>query len=342
MKYLSLIFLALLWTTVSMAQNKALLIGVGNYEPSTGWKSIGSCNDVDILSKSLSSSFRITTLTNEKATYNNIITAINQLINNCKQGDTVLIHFSGHGQQMLTDDKNEPDCLDEALVPYDAPMLKSKTYNGERHLTDNQVGIIIEKLRKKAGANGLVVVTIDACFSDSMHRDGEDESQSDSLARRGGADFFGSNFISQDSINFICSKRQILDNSPMEKIEGGANVALISACESFLKSFDIKVDGINYGPLSYAVAQSFLTHNLSDFDAWMDNVDSVMKKTTCNQHPKIRTTLNYSPKSKPAKSSVQTGLSRSQESDNEGFPYIIIIIGIATVALIIWKISRKK
>ncbi|MBR4624542.1 MAG: caspase family protein [Alphaproteobacteria bacterium] len=342
MKHLTLIFLALLWTTVSMAQNKALLIGVGSYEPSTGWKSIGSYNDVDILSKSLSSSFRITTLTNEKATYNNIITAINQLINNCKQGDTVLIHFSGHGQQMLTTDKNEPDGLDEALVPYDAPMLKSKTYNGERHLTDNQVGVFIEKLRKKVGENGLVVVTIDACFSDSMHRDGDDDSNNETIGYRGGADFFGSNTISEDSIKSIYSKRKIIDDSPMEKIEGGANVALISACESFLKSFDIKVDGINYGPLSYAVAQSFLTHNFSDFDAWMDNVDSVMKKTTCNQQPKIRTTLNYSPKTKPAKSSLQTGLSRSQESDNEGFPYILIIIEIATVALIIWKISSKK
>ena len=59
-----------------MAQNKALLIGVGSYEPSTGWKSIGSCNDVDILKQSLPTSFHISTLTNEKATYKNIVTAI--------------------------------------------------------------------------------------------------------------------------------------------------------------------------------------------------------------------------------------------------------------------------
>ena len=210
MKYLTLILLLFLGTTVAMAQNKALLIGVGSYEPSTGWKSIGSCNDVDILKQSLPTSFRITTLTNEKATYKNIV-----MITNCKQGDTVLIHFSGHGQQMLTDDENEPDCLDEALVPYDAPMLKSKTYNGERHLADNQVGVFIENLRKKVGENGLVVVSIDACFSDSMNRDGDDDSCNDTIGYRGGADFFGSNTISQDSINSIYNKRKILDDSPL-------------------------------------------------------------------------------------------------------------------------------
>ena len=342
MKHLTLIFLALLWTTVSMAQNKALLIGVGSYEPSTGWKSIGSCNDIDILSKSLSSSFRITTLTNEKATYSNIITAINQLINNCKQGDTVLIHFSGHGQQMLTTDKNEPDGLDEALVPYDAPMLKSKTYNGERHLTDNQVGVFIEKLRKKVGENGLVVVTIDACFSDSMHRDGDDDSNNEIIGYRGGADFFGSNTISEDSIKSIYSKRKIIDDSPMEKIEGCADVVLISACKSFQKSFDIKIDDVYYGPLSYAISQSFLRHNLGDFDAWINNIIDVMNQKAWNQNPQIRTTLNYSPTTKSQYVRAQTGQARSQESDNEGFPYFLIIIGIVTAALIIWKKSSKK
>ncbi len=68
MKYLTLIFLVLLWTAMSMAQNKALFIGVGSHEPSTSWKSIGSCNNVDILSKSLPTSFHIFTLTNKKAT----------------------------------------------------------------------------------------------------------------------------------------------------------------------------------------------------------------------------------------------------------------------------------
>ena len=117
---------------------------------------------------------------------------------------------------------------------------------------------------------------------------------------------------------------------------------MISACKSFQKSFDIKVDDVYYGPLSYAIAQAFLTHNLGNFDAWMDNVLDVMKQKAWNQNPQIRTTLNYSPNVKSQKSTVKTGQARSQDSDNEGFPYVLIIIIFVTAALIIWKISSKK
>jgi hypothetical protein len=67
-----------------------------------------------------------------------------------------------------------------------------------------------------------------------------------------------------------------------------------------------------------------------------------MNQKALNQKPQIRTTLNYTPTTKSQNSKAQTGQARSQESDNEGFPYLLIIIGFATAALIIWKISSKK
>ena len=175
-----------------------------------------------------------------------------------------------------------------------------------------------------------------------MHRDGDDDSNNETIGYRGGADFFGSNTISEDSIKSIYSKRKIIDDSPMEKIDGGADVVLISACKSFQKSFDIKIDDVYYGPLSYAISQSFLRHNLGDFDTWINNIIDVMNQKAWNQNPQIRTTLNYSPTTKSQYVRAQTGQARSQESDNEGFPYFLIIIGIVTAALIIWKKSSKK
>ncbi|MCR5454473.1 MAG: caspase family protein [Bacteroidales bacterium] len=343
MKISSFLFTLMLLTSVAIAQNKALLIGIGNYEPSTGWRSIGSSNDIIILKKAIPSSFKITTLTNEKATYLNIVNAINQLINDCNKGDTVLIHFSGHGQQMLTDDPNEPDFLDEAIVPYDAPMKKSKSYNGERHITDNQFGILLQKLRKKVGTNGLVVATIDACYSGSMDRDGDDELENDSIVYRGGANFFGSNMISQDSIDNINATR-MTPSEPIEKISGGADVVLISACMSYLITKEITIDGVNYGPLSYAMSQSFATANFHNLESWINGVKTSTKKF--NSNPEIRTTCDYLHKNVPNKnpqqnySSAQT--TRSQDSENEGFPYIYLIIGIVIVSSIAWIISRKK
>ena len=107
---------------VSSATNRALLIGVSKYEDSS-WKYLHSLNDVSILQQSLSKDFKIITLLDKDATYKNIKNNLSRLCNMTQPGDTVLIHFSGHGQQMVEVGKEEVDGLDEALVPYDAYLI---------------------------------------------------------------------------------------------------------------------------------------------------------------------------------------------------------------------------
>ena len=85
------------------ATNRALLVGIGNYDTAkTGWSKIHGDADVDMLFNGLSqqgfAASNIKTLKNKEATKANIINTLKELANRCQTGDKVFFHFSGHGQ----------------------------------------------------------------------------------------------------------------------------------------------------------------------------------------------------------------------------------------------------
>jgi hypothetical protein len=72
-----------------------------------------------------------------------------------KEGDTIYIHLSGHGQPVEDYDFDEPDGWDESFIPYDAHMVYNKyIYDGRKHLTDDVLHQYYELLRKKIGSLG--------------------------------------------------------------------------------------------------------------------------------------------------------------------------------------------
>jgi len=58
-----------------------------------------------------------------KPTGRNIKQSLRELVEKTKSGDVLLMHFSGHGTQVPTDDPGEEDMMDEALVPTDMNLL---------------------------------------------------------------------------------------------------------------------------------------------------------------------------------------------------------------------------
>ncbi|KAL1706125.1 caspase domain-containing protein [Schizophyllum commune] len=62
---------------------------------------------------------RTATPDDRKPTKENILAAIKWLIEGAQKNDTLFFHFSGHGDQTEDLDRDEIDCLDEALVPCD-------------------------------------------------------------------------------------------------------------------------------------------------------------------------------------------------------------------------------
>ena len=88
-----------------------------------------------------------------------------------KAGDQVVFHFSGHGQQVWDDSGDEIDQLDEALVPYDSPkQYKASTNEGQYLLRDDELSILLNKIRNKLGAKGSLLVLMDACHSGTATR----------------------------------------------------------------------------------------------------------------------------------------------------------------------------
>jgi hypothetical protein len=148
---------------------RALIIAIGNYPDSLGWGKISSTNDVPLIKKALEGQgFKeqnITVITDRKATKSGIVNAFNTLIRTAGKGDIVVIHYSGHGQQISDDNGDEIDKLDETLVCWDAPAYYRKGYTGDKHLRDDEFGEIISALRLKVGSDGQVLVFMDSCHS---------------------------------------------------------------------------------------------------------------------------------------------------------------------------------
>jgi hypothetical protein len=84
----------------------------------------GCVNDVKNISSVLTSLFgfkksEITQLLDQKATKKAIESGIKELVREAKSGDTVLIHYSGHGSNVPDDNGDEADARDEILCPTD-------------------------------------------------------------------------------------------------------------------------------------------------------------------------------------------------------------------------------
>ena len=228
-----ILIIAILWLAVSlplMAQNTAALIGISQYQPGSGWRAINAHNDVELIKSKLSPLWEVIVLENESATHKGIIKLLDSISGSASPGDTVYIHFSCHGQQMVPitiDSIHDPDLLDEALVPYDALQQWSSNYDGCNHLRDDELSEYINSIRDKVGVNGMVVVVLDACHSDSMER-GDGELNKDTITIfRGTSKIFG-NPIAVDSLERYKFNR----DTSIITINNNSEVVYISACQT--------------------------------------------------------------------------------------------------------------
>lgn len=107
-------------------------MGISKYDTAlTGyqWNNINGANDVKLLAPILKAKgFKVTTLSDEKATHKNIIEGINKLIATSRKGDIIYFHFSGHGQPVEDISGDEVDGWDEAIIPVDARKVYKKVF----------------------------------------------------------------------------------------------------------------------------------------------------------------------------------------------------------------------
>jgi hypothetical protein len=148
---------------------RALLIGINKYKFSSINQLQGCVNDVELMSRILQDKFdfptsHITILKDEEATRENILAAMNGLVNSTGEGDIVVIHYSGHGSQITDREGDEKDGLDETIVPHDS----GRSPNPNKDITDDEIYLCLLRLSEKTPH---ITLIFDCCHSGTISRD---------------------------------------------------------------------------------------------------------------------------------------------------------------------------
>lgn len=267
-----------------MAQTKhALLIGVGDYPANSGWQDLGAANDIDLLKNALQlqgfTNENVLLLKDQAATKAAIIQHLNhQLYENLTSGDIVLVHFSGHGQQIADKNGDEVDGYDEAIVPYDSPLKYEKGHNeGEQLIRDEELGALLLKIRKKLGVEGHLLVTIDACHSGTGTR-------GLGIARGTNRKMAGADYVIQNA-----SKPQDDNSLESEVLDTETNLAPIVTFFSTSAgelSYEYKDEqNQSYGLLSYTFSKLLNTMEQGTYQLLIDRLKLEMNKLGALQTP---------------------------------------------------------
>ena len=260
--------------TVYAQVKHALVVGLSEYQKNKedSWATIHGANDAELITPILKQQgFKTTMICNKSATAKRIRKEIHNLMASCKNGDVVYLHFSCHGQPFEDQDGDEEDGWDESIVPYDALMTYQKgKYEGDNHITDDELHTYFQKLRSALGPYGFVYVVIDACHSGGSSR-GEDLSEEDDeLFERGTR--IGFSPLGTDFRPRINSK----GNFQIPEDSGSSDILILEACRSYQSNYEIKQDGKYYGPLTYYVSQVLLRQPLSASIGWVQEVRQLM------------------------------------------------------------------
>lgn len=132
--------------------NYLLTAAINNYiHPEHRLK--GCLNDQKLIKK-IFHNYLVLEMKDNEVTINNFKRALKTIIDFTKDGDQVVIHYSGHGTQVPDENSEENDNYDEAFFLYDGILL------------DDEFGYILSNV--KPGVN--VLLLIDACHSGNSSR----------------------------------------------------------------------------------------------------------------------------------------------------------------------------
>lgn len=340
------ILLCLYFCVCSYANVRVLSIGISDYPETSGWNKLNAHNDVELMRSIFPNAVF---LENASATRAEIEKQITVLARHAAKGDTVIIHFSGHGQQIVTtNSKDEIDGVDEAIVPFDAAKRKTGLYHGQNHLTDDAFGKAVDNIRKTIGPSGIVIAIIDACHSDSMDKDA-DQSR---YIYRGTNEIFGSESMSDTEISNLRETYHNQEETSLAKSSDMSDVIYISACRSDQRNYEVIVNDKGYGSLTYYFCEEYKDMGISDLSAFLSAIYSGMENNdTLNFHgqvPSIRNTIGWEA---PAKVDIivdnpfrvgSKGPGDGAGQSNQTVFWIIIAAGFIIIFIALWIMRKKK
>jgi hypothetical protein len=147
----------------------ALLIGIDRYPRLAGHYQLAGCvNDVRALSQVLVERHgfpagNVRELLDEAATREGILQALEDLVTRVGEGDAVLVHYSGHGSQVIDLDGDEDDGLDETLFPSDS----GRAPDPNRDILDDEIHAWLDRLTARTSN---ITLIFDCCHSGTITR----------------------------------------------------------------------------------------------------------------------------------------------------------------------------
>lgn len=261
---------------LSAQTRRALVIGIGQQED-IAWGKINGDKDVAYVAEMLKGAMykeeNITRLVNRQATKVGIAKAFKRLAGQCKVGDVVYVHYSGHGQQMKDVHNDEKDGLDECWIPYDAYRKPCKKDRGEKHLTDDEVNYYLNAIRDKIGEKGKMLVVIDACHS------GDGTRGDDGEVVRGVEEIFDAikSFIWGAPTSDKGKGKVVNPNA----IENKERWITISACQSDQVNIEMKSPAV--GKLTYALWKELKNSDKVNNDEFMRRIRKFVNRNTCSR-----------------------------------------------------------
>jgi len=254
--------------------DRALLVGINAYPAPNELR--GCVNDIEDMSAFIvdACGFHergIRLLKDEHATTHGIRTALSHLVHDAKPGDRLLFHYSGHGAQMPSRNKNqEVDGLDEVICPVDfdwsdAHALRDKDF----HRIFSTVPTGVE-----------FVWVSDSCHSGDLFRD----------LRAPDAPYRKPRFIAPpqaiaDEIAVARSKGFV--RAPLLAPTAAPNVALIAGCKSTQTSADADFGQRANGAATYFLLQQLKRHPAAKLSAVIPKVVAALEAGDFGQEPQL-------------------------------------------------------
>lgn len=271
--------------------NKALLVGINKY-PNCPLQ--GCVNDVLLFYKVLSEKFNFETknidvITDYDCTKLQIINRLSNLVKNVEPGDQILFQFSGHGSQVVVNDKtnnDEADGRDEILCPIDL--------NWKDPLRDHELGNIFKVVPKGVK----ITVILDCCHSGTGLRNNPHPMSNSTLTSRFMPPpisniLFNPSVSIDDDLNFIFAQRDVTDiqtiknNFLVNTLDQG-DIMLITGCQDNQTSADAFIAGKYRGALSYHLCQALAESNYNvTYEDLVTTVNAKLDLSNYQQNPQL-------------------------------------------------------
>lgn len=268
----------------------ALLIGIGQYDPKSGWEPLQAQNDVahmaEVLRKQGVAATSIHQLLDQQATHAGITQALQKLADTLRRGSRLIILYGGHARQIPDDNGDEADGYDEAIVPFDAPAVNQPNTDG--YLRDDELNQYLTSIRTALGPTGSLWLLFDSCHSQTLNR-------GKTAHQRGGIAPLGLSKRTPKVAQKSSEAESAWYETPTTRIDQAPYV-LFAATTDGSPSFDTTdTKGQSVGPLTRAVGDAW--RNLTPgetYRTFFNRVAVAMAQFAPYQQPTVEGDVNMS------------------------------------------------